>query len=373
MAGLLFNGTGYVSFPKDNRLILNHTDGWTLLIKMKYGTNTGNKLEPVFVGQQAGDLLNYLETFVGQDTAPNSWERNRFVCQLRTNGGGSETIESPNLTFPDADYAAYFVRKQGNTLAVGRCSAGGSVQKTTKTNSQLFNLNLQEFFLGYAGNRATASHIILGNGREVKEFGLVSRSMSDADIQSYANGTSFATIAGANLFGFAPMDEGAGTTVDFDVDVTPVVGTISGGLTWIGAAGATFTSTISAGIPTPTASGNVNFPVAGTVTANITAGIPVPAASGSVNFVAAGSDPIFTSEPLYDNTGTLLANTLLDYVALYSNTSPRVLILEATNITTNASGVFTVQDAALTTAVTYKADWQVNSTGVSRMPAKAAV
>lgn len=237
MAGLLFNGTGYVSFPKDNRLILNQTDGWTLLIKMKYGANTGNKLEPVFVGQQAGDLLNYLETFVGQDTAPNSWERNRFVCQLRTNGGGSETIESPNLTFPDADYAAYFVRKQGNTLAVGRCSVGGSVQKTTKTNSQHFNLNLQEFFLGYAGNRATASHIILGNGREVREYGFITRSLTDTEIQNYANGTTFTATAAGGILGYAPLDEGSGTTADLDVGATPVTGTISGGLTWIGGSG----------------------------------------------------------------------------------------------------------------------------------------
>ena len=234
MAGLLFNGTGYVSFPKDNRLVLSQTDGWTLLIKMKYGTNTGNKMESVFVGQRDGALLNYLETYVGQDTAPNSWERNRFVCQLRTDGGGSACAAAGLRR--DAN-AAYFVRKQGNTLAVGRCSVGGSVQKTTKTNSQLFNLNIQEFFLGYAGNLVSASRIILGSGREVKEFGLVSRLMSDADIQSYANGTSFTDIAGADLFGFAPLDEGAGTSVDFDVDVTPVVGTISGGLTWIGGSG----------------------------------------------------------------------------------------------------------------------------------------
>ena len=43
------------------------------------------------------------------------------------------------------------------------------------------------------------------------------------------------------------------------------------------------------------------------------------------------------------------------------------------NLTTNASGVFTVSDAALTSGVTYKLDWKVTAQSAARMPAKAAV
>lgn len=86
-----------------------------------------------------------------------------------------------------------------------------------------------------------------------------------------------------------------------------------------------------------------------------------------------GADPIFTSEPLRDNTnGNLLANEALDYVALYDNTTG-ALVLRVTGLSTNASGVFSVQNAALTAGVTYKADWKITSQAEARMPAKAAV
>lgn len=354
MAGLLFNGTGYVSFPKDNRLILSQSDGWTWLIKMKYGTNAGTKKEAVFVGQQDGSLINYVETFVGQDTQSDTWNRNRFVCHLRTAGGTAETIESPSLTFPDADYAIYFVRKQGNTLAVGRCSAGGSVVKTTKTNSQLFDIPLQEFFLGYAGNRTTSAHVPLGSGREVREFGLVSRSMSDADIQSYANGTSFATIAGANLFGFAPMDEGAGTTVDFDVDVTPVVGAISGGLTWIADGAATITiesaaTTLSGSDITLTYSGS-------SATINIESA-SITLTGSDIDFIVAGGSATVTLPPMYRNTNSLVGVVSFSFVNVVRS-SDGFEIDSATGLSTNASSVLSFQPTGAVAGTEYIVLWK---------------
>lgn len=82
--------------------------------------------------------------------------------------------------------------------------------------------------------------------------------------------------------------------------------------------------------------------------------------------------PTFTSEPLKDNTNTLLASEPLDYVAFYDN-SDGSLVLRVTGISTNASGVFTVSNAALSSGVTYKVDWKVTSQVQGGMPAKAAV
>lgn len=137
----------------------------------------------------------------------------------------------------------------------------------------------------------------------------------------------------------------------------------------------TATSAIAAGLPTPSAASTVNVQST-TASFTVAAGLPVPTASSAVTIVPAAGDPIFTSEPLYNNTNGatgLLANTLLDYVAIYSNTSPRNLIFESANVTTDANGRFSVQSALLTSGASYKVDWQVNSTGVSRMPVKAAV
>ena len=95
------------------------------------------------------------------------------------------------------------------------------------------------------------------------------------------------------------------------------------------------------------------------------------AGSVTLTYNASGTATI-TSEPLRDNTNTLLANQALDYVAIYDNTTG-ALVLRATGISTNASGIFTVSDAALTSGITYKLDWKVTIQSAARMPAKAAV
>ena len=80
----------------------------------------------------------------------------------------------------------------------------------------------------------------------------------------------------------------------------------------------------------------------------------------------------FTSEPLRQNDGTLLANATLPYVALYRASSPRTLVVEKTSVTTNSSGVFSVTDDLIVAGTTYAVDF-ARPDGVSRMPRKAAV
>lgn len=89
--------------------------------------------------------------------------------------------------------------------------------------------------------------------------------------------------------------------------------------------------------------------------------------TGALTF-AAGT---FTSDPLYKNNGTLQANVTLDYVAIYDDLTHE-LVATRTNITTNGSGVFSVNDSAIFPGVNYRVDWKV-STGERRMPVKAAV
>lgn len=115
---------------------------------------------------------------------------------------------------------------------------------------------------------------------------------------------------------------------------------------------------------------NVDTAEAVVVTSAITFSMPQMTVSASASIITA--NPSITSEPLKDNTGALLANQALDYVAIYDN-STGALVLRVTSISTNASGVFTVSDAALTAGVTYKLDWKVTTQSAARMPAKAAV
>lgn len=78
-----------------------------------------------------------------------------------------------------------------------------------------------------------------------------------------------------------------------------------------------------------------------------------------------------TSQPLKDNTGSLLASQDLDYVSIYDSTTG-ALVLRVTGISTNSSGIFSVSDAALTSGVTYKLDWKITAQASARMPSKAA-
>lgn len=77
----------------------------------------------------------------------------------------------------------------------------------------------------------------------------------------------------------------------------------------------------------------------------------------------------FTSYPLYALSGALEASVDLNFVRLY-NESTGALVLNKTGLSTNAAGIFSFSDPALT-AINYRVDWET-STGHRRMPIKAA-
>ena len=123
------------------------------------------------------------------------------------------------------------------------------------------------------------------------------------------------------------------------------------------------------------AAGDVTLIFSGAGTAYILTCDTVSSSHGAgdvaLTYNQAGTATI-TSEPLKDNTGALLANQALDYAAIYNNTTG-ALVLRVTGLSTNASGVFSVTDVALTAGATYKLDWKLTIQSAARMPAKAAV
>lgn len=94
--------------------------------------------------------------------------------------------------------------------------------------------------------------------------------------------------------------------------------------------------------------------------------------SCSITYTATSVAGTITSQPLRTNSGTLQSNVSLSYVAVYSATSPRLLVAERTNISTDSSGVFIVSDPALVPSTSYRVDW-TTSTGEHRMPSATAV
>lgn len=93
-------------------------------------------------------------------------------------------------------------------------------------------------------------------------------------------------------------------------------------------------------------------------------------AVGAVTSVGDTSLGTFTSEPLRDNTGALITSKALNFVALYNDTTG-ALVVRRTGLSTNGSGVVSFSDAALTSGVVYRADWE-DVDGKRRMPRKAA-
>lgn len=104
----------------------------------------------------------------------------------------------------------------------------------------------------------------------------------------------------------------------------------------------------------------------------LSTGIPL---AGAATATASGSGalsaiPTITSEILKTNNGTVEASVALNFVAAYDD-STGALVVRKTGLSTDASGIFRLQDVALTPGTTYRLDWET-ATGHRRMPRKAA-
>lgn len=137
-----------------------------------------------------------------------------------------------------------------------------------------------------------------------------------------------------------------------------------------------YSALLDAGASGVTGDSSATLTLSGTATGTV-AGASITGDSSATLAMtgsATGSIPplaTFTSEPLKSNNGTLQASLALDWVRLY-NVTTGALVVTKTGLSTNSAGVFTLADAALTVGQTYKADWQLTTTGETRMPSKAA-
>lgn len=106
----------------------------------------------------------------------------------------------------------------------------------------------------------------------------------------------------------------------------------------------------------------------GTLTTTITA--TLGNVVGSITSTGSTTNGTFTSEVLKDYAGNVLANTALNFVRFYNDTTG-ALVLNKTGVSTNGSGIVTFSDAALVAGTTYRVDWET-AAGSRRMPRKAA-
>ena len=92
--------------------------------------------------------------------------------------------------------------------------------------------------------------------------------------------------------------------------------------------------------------------------------------AGAITSTGSTTNGTFTSEVLKDYAGNVLANTALNFVRFYNDTTG-ALVLNKTGVSTNGSGIVSFSDAALVAGTTYRVDWET-AAGSRRMPRKAS-
>lgn len=152
---------------------------------------------------------------------------------------------------------------------------------------------------------------------------------------------------------------GADGTITGTIVVTP--SDSSGGGTFL-------PTSVSISNASPTARFKYTAATGGVKTISVTNGGGLPNPS-NISYTAA-TMAVFVSEPLKFNNTTLQPDTLLNYVALYNDTT-NALVVKKTGLYTDINGVFTLTDPSLVTGTTYRVDWET-AAGQRRMPRKAA-
>ena len=114
----------------------------------------------------------------------------------------------------------------------------------------------------------------------------------------------------------------------------------------------TFSGITTGGSGASMAATNANDTFAGTTVVHPAVSLAITNASDTFSGAASTSIAILT-EPLKNNSGTLLANETGATAFVY-DTSSGALVVKKTGQTTNSSGVMTIYDALLSVSTTYR-------------------
>lgn len=264
--------------------------------------------------------------------------------------------------------------KAASQLSVcGRMSATANTMYFARYNSTVEAVQLYKLVSGSATQLGGNVSVTVSNGQthRIKLF------MSGSTIKVFWNGSELIsqTDSSISASGYGGFRFALNTTVDFNRFSIPEM-----------EGGGSTTTTISATLANITSSvSSVSAPktvISGTL-ANVTGSLASATGSmfttitatlgnvvGSITSTGSTTNGTFTSEVLKDYAGNVLANTALNFMRLYNDTTG-ALVLNKTGVSTNGSGIVTFSDAALVSGTTYRVDWET-AAGSRRMPRKAA-
>lgn len=272
----------------------------------------------------------------------------------RTAGG--DTIRSGGK---DSSGNAYGYRVTGATMGTGArmityCRIG-------ETSAKLYNnttLDVSSTSLGadYNSPDARADFLCGWDGQNSMTASLVWLAVFDKELTLAEITDLYNSLGANNAFGMVQSSGGSASTA-----ISATLANITGSVASVSAP----KTAISATLANVTASVGSTT---GTLTTTITA--TLGNVVGSITSTGSTSNGTFTSEVLKDYAGNVLANTALNFVRFYNDTTG-ALVLNKTGVTTNGSGIVTFSDAALVAGTTYRVDWET-AAGSRRMPRKAA-
>lgn len=328
-----------------------------------------NNFFPLGATTRAGDFRYY--SFTDNVTPAN----NKTYTALGTSSGNTLPPDGTLVGFQAEPWVS-------DGPVVTPITFSGTIPTQSFTNGEIVSEDLSIYFGGTEtpftfANTGTA---LTGSGLTLSSAGLLSGTYTGTPITGViVTGTDTATnTASSNAFNIetaAAPQVPQGTITIGTIDVTETTATVS--YTYSDTDQTGFEYRLDGVAEVADASSPVDL--TGLI-ANTTYSVEVRAVnstgpgtwSTTANFTtSAVGVGTFTSEPLKDNAGNLLANEPLDYVSIYDS-STGDLVLKVTGISTNASGIFTVANALLIATTTYKVDWKVASQAQGRMPAKAA-
>lgn len=316
-----------------------------------------------------------------------------YPLRVGAPGGWGQTItQSVTLAAGNAIAVLAFLDRAGTDFTSMTCGGVSMTAGTSQTNS--FGGKVQGFYLSAASLSAGAQNVVLNctNGDAkpqilivvIEDTGGGAVTLSNISTVYTGNNTSQSitiTSATGSLAMVLTQDDSSSTptgtsstTIAYYDAGPPSVGV----WTKAGAASVTLSTTYAAPAPSVAKFGFSAASDGGgggtsSVTSDLTIAYGVAAAVQSdlqISYTIQPQQGTITSEPLKDNTGTLLANTPLAFYAIYNDTT-HALVLLKTGISTNSSGVVTFSDPAITQGATYRHDWETTD-GKRRMPRKAA-
>ena len=297
---------------------INITGGaWTVIFKARISSGADIN------SMTAGDATGTVDFFWLSNSSGN--------CAIRVNNANYSFANSDNTTL--ATYAWVYA---GTQLKLYK---NGSLLNTFTGVQSGSALKISAILAGYSGGSFRL------NGA-LEFLNAIPSALSDAEIASRTSDP------------YAVLEVGASST---PTTISATLANITGSV----ASKSNPKTTISATLANVSAS--IGSTV-GTLTTTITA--TLGNIVGSINSTGSTANGTFTSEVLKDYAGNVLANTALNFVRFYNDTTG-ALVLNKTGVSTNGSGIVTFSDAALVAGTTYRVDWET-SAGSRRMPRKAA-